>query len=141
MKLSTPFHLIHNSLLQIRYGLVRIAEPCLEHVDNHFTPPEEKLSEKYEKLIEKAASIMVLIAQDLRDARQDENAQRWAMMTETKKELEELYVEVSVSTRVPGTNLTAATLLLHLIQEAQQILSEMKRLQKHIGKFHQAQLS
>ena len=62
-------------------------------------------------------------------------------MTETKKKLEELYVEVSVSTRVPGTNLTAATLLLHLIQEAQQILSEMKRLQKHIGKFHQAQLS
>ena len=141
VKLSTPFHLIHNSLLQIRYGLVRMAEPCLEHVDNHFTPPEEKLSEKYEKLIEKAASIMVLTAQDLRDARQDENAQRWAMMTETKKELEELYVEVSVSTRVPGTNLTAATLLLHLIQEAQQILSEMKRLQKHIGKFHQAQLS
>ena len=41
IRLSTSFNLAHNALRQLHYGLVRISEPALEHVDNHFTPLQE----------------------------------------------------------------------------------------------------
>ena len=35
---NTWFHLGCNSITQIIYGLKRMLEPCLEHVDNNFNP-------------------------------------------------------------------------------------------------------
>ena len=46
LKKSTWFHLGFNSGAQMYYGLRRMAEPCLEHVDSNFSPlPDAQLQE------------------------------------------------------------------------------------------------
>ena len=43
---NTWFHLGSNSITQIVYGLKRMLEPCVEHVDNNFNPlPQEYIDE------------------------------------------------------------------------------------------------
>ena len=43
---NTWFHLGSNSITQIVYGLKRMLEPCVEHVDNNFKPlPQEYIDE------------------------------------------------------------------------------------------------
>ena len=60
IRLSTAFHLVHNSLRQILYGLLRINEPVREHVDNNFTPISTDDSLRISALREQLTAIMKL---------------------------------------------------------------------------------
>ncbi len=47
---NTWLHLIYNSNQQVIYCLMRMCEPCLEHVDNNFAPLPEDLRNQFEPL-------------------------------------------------------------------------------------------
>lgn len=137
VRMSTNFHLIHNSLLQILYGLQRINEPATEHVDNHFTPVNAADVARYMVLRNRLIDLMEQSAEMLGhiDA---ENYRR--ILDEGKllrKDFASLRHDLSVDLQTADRNMTAATLLLHVVQESEQVDVELRDLMKHCHRFHE----
>ena len=128
VRLSTSFHLIHNSLRQQLYGLIRIAEPAREHVDNHFSPIDGETAERFCRLRNAVTELMTQIADNMQHQRIHEND----LLVERCGELEAKAVEfnehVAVSIQGENSNLNSLTLMLHIGQEIQQITIELREL-------------
>lgn len=137
IRLSTAFHLVHNSLLQLLYGLLRINEPAREHVDNHFTPIDSANAEHYAHLRNQLSDIMIKAADNLKNARYSENETLREQADKLRTELSEFRNQILVQLQTSATNLTASTLLLHLVQETEQIVIEVRVLLKSVQKFHE----
>lgn len=137
VRLSTTFHLVHNSLRQVLYSLLRMNEPAREHVDNHFTPIERKHSKRYLALRDKAISAMEKAANNLMEQKLEANEPLRAEMAELRSELKVFRHELLVEMQQPGINLTPSTLLLHMLQETEQILLEVRSLLKRCRKFNE----
>ena len=67
IRLSTNFHLIHNSLRQMLYGIIRMAEPAREHVDNNFSPIEPEVSERFCRVRNEMIALMNNISENVID--------------------------------------------------------------------------
>ena len=131
IRLSTNFHLIHNSLRQMLYGLIRIAEPAYEHVDNHFSPIDATFAARYTKLRTEFTELIAEIAGNFRNQRSEDNDALMARCSEIRSELHNLGQEIGVAIQTTHVNLTAITLMLHLVQETEQLLVEVKELLKN----------
>lgn len=128
VRLSTNFHLIHNCLRQLLYGLLRIAEPAREHVDNNFVPVEPVYAERYAKLRNDVVQLMETVAANLRSLRSEDNDQLIARCKEIEKEVDRFGRDMSIAAQSAESNLNAMTLMLHITQETQQIMVEMRYL-------------
>lgn len=137
IRLSTTFHLVHNSLLQLLYSLLRINEPAREHVDNHFTPIDSENAERYAHIRNQLTDIMVHAAENLKNGRYDENEKLRADAEKLRADLSEFRNQILVTLQTSATNLTSMTLLLHLVQETEQIVIEVRLLLKSAQKFHE----
>lgn len=131
IRLSTNFHLIHNSLRHMLYGLIRIAEPAYEHVDNHFSPIDATFAARYTKLRTEFTELIAEIAGNFRNQRSEDNDALMARCSEIRSELHNLGQEIGVAIQTTDVNLTAITLMLHLVQETEQLLVEVKELLKN----------
>lgn len=137
IRLSTAFHLAHNALRQMHYGLIRINEPAREHVDNHFQPltPEETaallpLTRRWCDLARRAADCL--------------RHQQTEAIEPLRMECQQLREDFAGLRRTSierlgqkEVNLTTATLLLHILQETEQLNVELRRLLKCIRHFHE----
>ena len=126
--LSTDFHLVHNSLRQIRYGLLRLIEPALDHVDNNFTPIGKEDMQRYVSLRLRAIKAMEEVATNLRHLNFSENDKLRATFSQIREDLRTFRHEVLVNMHHDDSNLSTLTLLLHVIQETEQICAEMTEL-------------
>ena len=130
IRISTNFHLIHNSLRQLLYGIMRIAEPAHEHVDNNFTPVDAPSAERYCKIRNRLVVLMSDIAEALRNSKIVENEQLLKRCDTLKEEIKSLNEDISVAIQGEGVNLNSMTLLLHIGQETQQLIVELRDLLK-----------
>lgn len=137
VRLSTNFHLIHNSLRQMLYGLIRIAEPACEHVDNHFTPIDQLYAERYSKLRTRIVELMNEISSNLRNQRSEENDALQARCLQLQDDLIAFRHDISVAIQSDNVNLNAMTLLLHMTQETDQLLVEVMELLKNIKAYRE----
>lgn len=137
VRLSTSFHLIHNSLRQILYGLLRINEPVCEHVDNHFTPVSAESALRLCVLRDRLAGTMKQIAVNLKsnDAIDYEKLREQCM--EVRNEMRTFRHEVLLGLQTRETNMTTDSLLLHVIQESEQIAIELRVLLKSSRRFNE----
>ena len=129
--------MVHNSLLQLLYSLLRINEPAREHVDNHFTPIDSENAERYAHIRNQLTDIMVHAAENLKNGRYDENEKLRADAEKLRADLSEFRNQILVTLQTSATNLTSMTLLLHLVQETEQIVIEVRLLLKSAQKFHE----
>ena len=125
VRLSTDFHLVHNSLRQILYGLIRLTEPALDHVDNNFTPISQKERERYLGLRLRAEEAMQQVADNLRTLNFADNDKMRTVFEAIREDLRTFRHEVLVNMHAEEANLSTRTLLLHVIQETEQICAEM----------------
>lgn len=137
MRLSTSFHLLHNSLRQMLYGLIRINEPAREHVDNHFTPIEAAQAKRFCQLRDRVIGVMERAAANLRDLRLTDNAQLREECVTIREEIAAFRNSVIMEMQQNGTNLTSATLLLHIVQEMEQICVEIRVMLKSVRRFNE----
>ena len=137
VRLSTNFHLVHNALRQMLYGLIRIVEPAREHVDNNFTPINKLQAERYCKLRGRITDFMDEIASNLRNQRCEDNDALMERCDNVRQELRSFYKDVSVAIQSTDANLNATTLLLHLVQETEQFLVEIQDLLRHAKAYRQ----
>ncbi len=125
VRLSTDFHLVHNSLRQILYGLLRLTEPALDHVDNNFTPIDKEDMQRYVSLRLRAIKAMEEVATNLRLLNFADNDKLRVTFEQIREDLRTFRHEVLVNMQKDGTNLSTLTLLVHVIQETEQICAEM----------------
>ena len=138
--LMTPFHLTHNALRQQLYGLRRINEPALEHVDNHFTPIPSASLEPFAHLAASLSSLMEETAEALRHQRFDDIDSLMDKAEALKSQIKGLRSDVLTAIQSQRSNLNAQTLLLHLIQETEQLCVEFRLTLKGLQRFHQTGL-
>ena len=137
IRLSTNFHLIHNSLRQMLYGLIRIAEPAREHVDNHFTPIDSLLAERYCKLRGRVVELMTEAASNLRNQRSEDNDVLMGRSAELQKDLSVFIQDIGVAIQSADNNLTATSLILHMTQETEQLLLEISEMIKNFKAYRE----
>ncbi len=136
VRLSTTFHSVHNSLRQILYGLLRICEPAREHVENHFTPVDREQAGRYRDILQRLLGLMERAADNLRNC-------RYADYEEIRRECVTLREEFSALRSKllrdlqsnADANLSAMTLLLHVVQETELICAEVRRVFKSVRRF------
>lgn len=130
VRLSTNFHLIHNALRQILYGLIRIVEPAREHVDNHFLPIDEAYANRYRELRKGVVELLEQIAVNLRQQRGEDNDCLVMDCRELKRDFSAFSEELSVEIQTSDRNINAVALILHVVQETEQLLTEINELLK-----------
>lgn len=130
VRLSTNFHLIHNALRQMLYGLLRIAEPAREHVDNNFTPIDLREAERYCKIRSRVEGLMTEIAGNLRNSRGFDNDALIPQCETLRKEIFCCYDDITSEIQREDANLNTSTLMLHIVQETGQLVSELEELLK-----------
>lgn len=130
VRLSTNFHLIHNALRQMLYGLLRIAEPAREHVDNNFSPIDLREAERYCKIRSRVEGLMTEIAGNLRNSRGFDNDALIPQCETLRKEIFCCYDDITSEMQREDANLNTSTLMLHIVQETGQLVSELEELLK-----------
>lgn len=128
IRLSTNFHLIHNSLRQMLYGLIRMAEPAREHVDNNFSPIDTEVAEHFCGVRNEVVSLMNKVADNLRNQRAFENDTLVNNCNEANKHVEDFIQNIGVAIQGENNNLNSFTLVLHMAQELQQLVIELETL-------------
>ena len=135
---NTWFHLATNSCQQILYSLMRISEPILEHVDNHFLPlPQERVDEFLplrDELMHLFDCTRYLIAhgdyaavETLRDE-----------CDQLKESLSRLRKQQMDRMQDASENLSVSYVYLNLLQESQEIVSSLRHLLRAARNFQAA---
>ncbi|MCF0235987.1 MAG: inorganic phosphate transporter [Bacteroidaceae bacterium] len=138
-RLSTPFHLLHNDMRQILSGLMRINDPALEHVDNNFIPVEKAYADRYCQLRDKLTGFMTLLAEELRSERRDTFRDHEATCNQLRQEFREFRHDVleDVQSSSHAVNITTSNLLLHMIQETEQITREVRSMLNNLRHYYE----
>lgn len=136
VKLSTSFHLVHNGLRQMLYGLIRIVEPAYEHVDNNFMPIPSAQTERFCSLRNRFVELALEMASNFRNLRTEDNERLLAASSELRKDFDRFCEDVGVSMQNTDVNLNSATLLLHMVRETQQLVVELEGLVSTDNEFH-----
>ena len=137
VRLTTHFHLLHNALRQLHYGLLRMAEPAAEHVDNHFTPIDELRAERLASMRSRLCALIEQAAANLHAGRTSDNATVAENCREMQHELARMEHDVTRDIQATDLNLTAVTLLLHLVQEMQQLCVQLRLLLRASCHYHE----
>ena len=136
VRLSTSFHLIHNALRQMLYGIIRIVEPAYEHIDNNFAPIDHLQAERYCKLRNQLADLMRTSAANLHNLRYADNDTLIASCEHLISEFDHFCEDIGVSIQSTDTNLNAASLMLHMVRETQQLAVELEGLIRTDHEYH-----
>ena len=136
VKLSTSFHLVHNGLRQMLYGLIRIVEPACEHVDNNFMPIPSAQAERFCSLRNRFVELALEMASNFRNLRTEDNEKLLAASSDLRKDFDRFCEDVGVSMQNADVNLNSATLLLHMVRETQQLVVELEGLISTDNEFH-----
>ena len=149
----TDFHLIHNSLRQMRYCLLRIADPVLEHVDNHFPAIPAASMQRFDELRKKLSDMIrrsvdeltkmhyedpmaeLDVIYSLHDARVKRVEELRRDIDALREKLNGLRREMLLEIQQADVNITAATLNIHVIQETELLAKELRSLLKSCSHF------
>ena len=135
VRLSTPFHLLHNALFQLYYSLLRICRPSLEHVDNNFLPIDPNDAELFRYFRGKVVILMNEMAGNFAELNLGDGEEIQKECSALKHEISDFRDKMMVNIQTQNCDITATTLLLHLLQELEQILHEVDRLIYNMRKF------
>ncbi len=137
IRLGTNFHLVHNSLLQILYGLLRISEPAYEHVDNNFTKIDSSYSTRYIALRNHLISLMKQVSENLKAQKDELNAPLREECRHLRAKMSDFRNELLTKIQQPNVNISTMTLLLHIVQETEQLALELRLLIKNCRLYHE----
>jgi len=134
---NTWFHVGMNACQQYIYCLWRMLEPIKEHVDNNFTPLSEDLKEEY-------TPMMIHIDELLSDTISQISTARFDNYRETLQDADQLKDELSQVRKRQidqmqqiddNSQLQVSLVYLNLLQESQQLLSNMRHQLRAAKKF------
>ncbi|MBR6830605.1 MAG: inorganic phosphate transporter, partial [Tidjanibacter sp.] len=134
MKKNTWFHLSYNCCEQMLYSIRRICDPCKEHVDNSFTPLDGKYRDEIlyiKNLVAEAADITrnAITSSDysnLEPIRDKIKARKDIILGIRRQQMDRISQN--------DDNIDVSTLYLSIIQESEELITEMRHLVRDISK-------
>ena len=134
---NTWFHLSCNNVSQMLYGLKRMAEPIVEHVDNNFNPLEDAyvkqlkpLSEEVENYIRRVQGMIV--SGDF--TRFDEGIVEGNAL---KARISDMRHKLQHEIQHQDANIRVALLYLNTLQEVQELTSTLRHLLRSSKRFQE----
>lgn len=134
---NTWFHLGANSNQQLLYTLQRMLEPIKEHVDNSFTPLSPALCEEFQPMRRAINDLMKATADDIDTNKYDNYREILAQADACKDELSVLRKQHidRMQAHTDASQLQIDLLYLNVLQESQQLLSNMRHQLRAAKKF------
>ena len=134
---NTWFHLGINSSEQYIYCLRRILDPIKEHVDNNFNPLPATLVEEFRPIRENINELMQQTESQISTGRFEHYRDTLAMADKCKDELSVVrkrHIDRMQETK-DNSELQVSLVYLNLLQESQQLLSNMRHQLRAAKKF------
>ena len=137
----------------MRYCLLRIADPVLEHVDNHFPAIPAASMQRFDELRKKLSDMIrrsvdeltkmhyedpmaeLDVIYSLHDARVKRVEELRRDIDALREKLNGLRREMLLEIQQADVNITAATLNIHVIQETELLAKELRSLLKSCSHF------
>jgi phosphate sodium symporter len=132
---DTWFYLGINSISQILYGLKRMLEPILEHVDNNFNPLPDDYVQEYAPIVERTSKFLTAIQTSIDQndfSNSDEVLVEGSML---KNEVSAVRHSLQERIQRDESNLNVALLYLSTLQETQEIISNARHLLRAAKRF------
>ena len=135
MQRNTWYFLGINSCQQMLYGLKRINDPIREHVGNSFNPMPDSYRERFFDMRDQVVSIYertlkMLMSGDFTDA-EKLRSQSTAIQRSLSDERKHLLDHIQEG----NENLTTQLLVVHIIQESQELIGSLRHMIRGMNKF------
>ena len=135
MQRNTWYFLGINSCQQMLYGLKRINDPIREHVGNSFNPMPDSYRERFFDMRDQVVSIYertlkMLLSGDFTDA-EKLRSQSTAIQRSLSDERKHLLDHIQEG----NENLTTQLLVVHIIQESQELIGSLRHMIRGMNKF------
>jgi len=137
MEKNTWFHLGRNSCEEILYCVRRIADPCLEHVDNNFIPLTQAQKAEFKPLCEQVHKMIVETGEAIRsgsDERVDELRREGSAL---KSSLEKARDAQLLRMQTGRENISVGYLYVNVLQEMRELTSSLRHLLRASKGFRQ----
>ena len=125
---NTWFHLGANSLTQILYGLKRMLEPVVEHVDNNFNPLPAVFVREFRPIIQEADVFLQSVQTAIATNNYSNSDEILVQGNALKSEISKLRHNLQDRIQKEENNLKVALLYLSTLQETQEIISHARHL-------------
>lgn len=133
---NTWLHLGINSCQQLNYCLRRLCEPCEEHVDNNFESLPQECVKEFVPLRD---NVVYMIDR----AKEIINTADYASINEFRVEASKLKASFSElrnkqldRLRIADTNIAVSYVYLNMIQESEEMISQLRHLLRAVDKFN-----
>ncbi len=123
---NTWLHLAYNSNQQMIYCLMRMCEPCYEHVDNNFSPLPEDLKNQFIPLRDEVVRLfrrsLEIIETDDYEASVDVRNEG----DETKNQISQMRKDLVVHIHEDMDSYSVIYVYLNMLQETQEMISSLR---------------
>ena len=125
---NTWFFLANNSMQQMYYSMIRLSDPCYEHLSNNFSPVGGEYTKMFLSLRNQVVIIMQRTEQMLQtgDFSDGEKIRQYA--TTIQQSISAYRKSIFDDIQQKPLNLEAMTVFLNIIQESQEQLSAIRHL-------------
>lgn len=132
---NTWYFLANNSVSQMLYCLKRLNEPCIEHVGNNFTPVSAENTKEFMPLRDEVVKLYERASEMLNSELTDEIEQLRLDAASLQKKLSAYRKDIMDRLHHSATHIEATTVLLNIVQESQELLSDLRHMLRGMGKF------
>jgi hypothetical protein len=134
---NTWFHLGCNSGMQLLYGLKRMLEPCIEHVDNNFNPLPQTYVEHFTPICNNTVKLLNTV-ETMISTNNFENAESVLLEAEDMKtKISEMRHDLENHIQNEGCDLKVCLLYLSTLQETQELISNVRHLLRASKRFQE----
>ena len=132
---NTWFYLGINSMSQILYGLKRMIEPIMEHVDNNFNPLPAASVEEYRPIAERTDALLAAIQECIAQDDFTHSDELLVQGNALKSDISVLRHSLQERIQDDDSGLKIALLYLSTLQETQEIISNARHLLRAAKRF------
>lgn len=134
---NTWYFLANNSVAQMLYSLKRLNEPCLEHVGNSFTPVPMNDAKNFLPLRDEVVMLYQRAEKQLESELTNEIELLRQDATNLQKKLSAYRKSLMDGLHNTNTNIEAITVLLNVVQESQELISNLRHMLRGMAKFQE----
>lgn len=132
---NTWFYIGTNSLSQILYGLKRMSEPILEHVDNNFNPLPQQFVDEYNPIVAKVDALFGKVADAIERNDFSQEKDILSEGNDLKSEISDMRNALQSVIQDDDSNLNILLLYLNSLQETQELASNTRHLLRAARRF------
>lgn len=134
---NTWYFLANNSVSQMLYCLKRLNEPCLEHVGNNFTPVAMEYAKEFIPLRDEVVKLYERAAEMMKETLTDDIELLRLDAASLQKKLSAYRKDLMDKLHSSETNIEATSVLLSMVQESQELLSDLRHMMRGMGKLQE----